>query len=295
MTKPRKADAVIVGQVARDLILQVDRVPDAGGSTQVTRRIERLGGKGANHALGLHQLGLSVAVISVVGTDHAGDDVLTEAVNEGLDVSGVARRGKTALLTDIVDDQGRRLLEDVPASALLAPEDIDRVAHLFEGAGTVSLQLQQPCDALLTAAHLRKAAGALVVLDGATGTDDDELLALADVVRADAAEAEILTGIQITERSDAVRAARQLLERGPSLAAVTVPGHGDLVDWGTDSAFLPYGDVDVVDPTGGGDAFLAGLAAALAHGTSPHAAGKAAARSAAATVNHIGGRPNLRI
>ncbi|NUU14119.1 ribokinase [Curtobacterium pusillum] len=288
-----KAGAVVVGQVARDLVVRVERLPAPGRATTVARRIERLGGKGANHALGLHQLGLAVALVGVVGTDHAGDDVLHEADTEGLDVAGVVRRGETALLIDVTDDDGRRLLEDVPSDALLRPEDVERTASLFDEAAVVSLQLQQPTDAVLTAAHLAAEAGARIVLDGATEDDGDELLALADVVRADATEAAMWTGTTIRERADAARVTRSLLERGPSLAAVTVPGQGDLVDWRTGRVFLPYGDSPVVDPTGGGDAFLAGLVAALTHGAGPEEAGQAAARAAASTVARLGGRPEL--
>ena len=39
---------VVVGQVARDLVLVVDEVPGAGGRVDVRRRREMLGGKGAN-------------------------------------------------------------------------------------------------------------------------------------------------------------------------------------------------------------------------------------------------------
>ncbi|WP_258375596.1 PfkB family carbohydrate kinase [Curtobacterium sp. MCSS17_008] len=283
----------MVGQVARDLVLDVGRVPEPGGSTRIGRRIERLGGKGANQALGLHQLGLAVAIVGVVGTDHAGQDVLHEAEAEGLDVSGVARRGKTALLVDVTGEDGRRLLEDVPTDALLDPTDVERAAPLFAGAAVVSLQLQQPADALSVAARSAADAGARIVLDGAADTDGDALLASADLVRADAVEAAAWTGSVVRDRGDAAHTTRYLLSRGPSIAAVTVPGEGDLVDWGTGTVFLPYGDTPVVDRTGGGDAFLAGLVAALAHGAAPDDAAQAAARAAASTVARLGGRPAL--
>ncbi|PZE31460.1 ribokinase [Curtobacterium sp. MCSS17_006] len=285
--------AVVVGQIARDLVLEVDRLPSVGGSAPVGKRIERLGGKGANHALGLRQLGIASAVVGVVGTDDAGDAVLEEAARERIDTSVITRRGRTALLVDLVVDGGRRLFEDVPGSALTTPDDVASASAVFMTASVVTLQLQQPADALLRAAQLAQSAGARIVLDGATGTDDDALVEVADVVRADAIEAEILTGSGIASRQDAARATRQLLGRGASVAAVTVPGAGDFVDWGTGSAFLPYGDIEVVDPTGGGDAFVAGLVAALISGADPRSAAESAARAAASTVAHLGGRPDL--
>ena len=44
---------VVIGQIARDLVLVVDEVPGPSGSTDVRRRRELLGGKGANIAVGL--------------------------------------------------------------------------------------------------------------------------------------------------------------------------------------------------------------------------------------------------
>ncbi|WP_255371881.1 carbohydrate kinase family protein [Cellulosimicrobium sp. CUA-896] len=92
---------VVLGQVARDLVLAIDTLPDGGGSTAVRERRELLGGKGANQALACLRLGLDAAVVGVVGDDDAGRDVLAQARADGLDTDGVVRRGgcATALLT----------------------------------------------------------------------------------------------------------------------------------------------------------------------------------------------------
>ncbi|PYY55905.1 MULTISPECIES: PfkB family carbohydrate kinase [unclassified Curtobacterium] len=287
-------DVVVVGQVARDLVISTDAIPAAGGSAPVHKRIERLGGKGANQALGLHQLGFSTAVLSVVGTDQAGTDVLREAEREGIDVTGVCRRGRTALLLDIVDaEEQRRLFEDVPSSALLDIDDLRAAEGFFRTARTVCLQLQQPVDTILAAGELGKRHGARLVLDGGTREGGDALLELADVVRADATEAEQLTGVHIATKADASHAADQILGAGVEVVAFDVPGYGNLVAWRNGRHFYPYGDVPTVDPTGAGDAFLAGLVAALHRGHTPADAGTLATNAAATTVTHLGGRPDL--
>ena len=70
---------VVVGQIARDLVLVVDEVPGPSGSTDVDERRELLGGKGANIAVGLSQLGVPVAVVGVVGDDQVGESLLPDA------------------------------------------------------------------------------------------------------------------------------------------------------------------------------------------------------------------------
>jgi ribokinase len=290
---------VVLGQAGRDLVLRVDAIPDAGASTQALERIERLGGKGANQAVGLRQLcpdRVAVSLIAVVGTDPAGDLVLGDGAGSGLDIEDVIRRGRTALLVDLVDREGtRRLLEDVPAESLLTERDVVASAHVLRAADFVVLQLQQPERVLRAAARIAAGAGARIVLDGGIeGPARDELLAITHVVRANAHEGAQLTGSEIVTEDDAAAAASGLLSRGPSVIALEVPGEGDLVAWPSGHRLFPYGGGgEVVDRTGAGDAFVAGLIAALRRGHEPAQAGMLAADAASSTVRRLGGRPEL--
>jgi sugar/nucleoside kinase (ribokinase family) len=73
------ADVVVAGQLARDLVLMVNDVPEAGQSRPVRERREMLGGKGANQAVAVAQLGLRPALIAVAGDDEAGSRLLEQA------------------------------------------------------------------------------------------------------------------------------------------------------------------------------------------------------------------------
>ncbi len=156
------------------------------------------------------------------------------------------------------------------------------------------MQLQQPADTAIRAAYYGRRGGARVVADGGLPADViDELLPLVDVLRADATEVAQLSGARTESTSDTLRVANRLLEKGPSLVALAVPGEGDLLAWGHEHRLYPYSDEAVVDATGAGDAFTAALIAALRSGASYRDAGTAATRAAAATVGHLGGRPEL--
>jgi len=295
MASTGSGTVLVVGQAARDLVLRVDRLPESGGSTAVLEKLELLGGKGANQAVGLRQLGAEVALVAVLGTDEVGQRMLDQAAESGIDLTYCLRRGTTALLVDVVETGGaRRLLEHVPESALLTRADIEAADPAFREADTVCLQLQQPDDALLAAAELALEHGARLVLDGGLDGDARErLLGMADVVRADHAEATALTGVRIETRADAEFAARKLLAKGPSIVALAVHGEGDLVAWPGGHALLPYGPEEVVDRTGAGDAFVAGLIAGIRRGLGAEAAGRLASAAAGATVTRLGGRPDL--
>lgn len=288
---------VVVGQAGRDIVLQIDRVPDAGGSAAVETRLEMVGGKGVNQAVGLRQLGAPVRLVAVVGADAAGEKLLHDIAEDGTATEWMARRGVSALLVDIVDgNQSRRLLEHVPSESQVTADDIHAVAAagVFDDADTVCLQLQQPVDALVVAATLAKERHLRVVLDGAVeGPERETLLGFADVVRANAAEAQILTGANIDSADDARRAAHAILDVGPGLVVLTVDDRGELVAWADGDLFIPFGDEKIVDPTGAGDAFVAGLVTGLREGLDPGDAGRLASKAAAVTIGHLGGRPNL--
>src|SRR6478752_5311265 len=181
-------DVIVFGQIARDLVLVVDAVPTASRSADVYQRRELLGGKGANQAVGLAQLGMRPAVARRPGV-------------------------RTALIVDIVDATGQwRYLEDVPTGMLLTEADVLAARHLFLPGRWVSVQLQQPPAAALAAATLAHRAGGKVVLDGAPDEDcRDALLDVADVVRADAREAGMLAGSPVTTAAEAEKAAAELL------------------------------------------------------------------------------------
>ncbi|MCW3841594.1 PfkB family carbohydrate kinase [Micromonospora yasonensis] len=291
-------DAIAVGQVARDLVLLVDELPDPSRTTPVRRRRELLGGKGANQAVGLAQLGVRVGLLGVVGEDEVGDRLLGQARSDGIDVAPVLRRPDTpsALIVDVVDARARwRYLEDIPEATLLTEADVADAEGVLQAAQAVVVQLQQPLPAVLAAARCARTADRLVVLDGAP--DDPaggaELLALADVLRADAREAGLIVGDPPVDAAAGLRAGRELLARGPTLVAVEVAGEGNAFVWPDGELFVPLSKTPVVDSTGAGDAFVAALTAGLLRGEAYPVVARYAVAAAGATVGHPGGRPAL--
>jgi ribokinase len=293
----RGPNVVVFGQVARDLVLLVDVVPGAAESAGVHQRRELLGGKGANQAVALAQLGMRSALAGVVGEDDIGARLLAQVRQDRVDVSALVRRPgvRTALIVDIVDSSGQwRYLEDIPDGTLLTEADVVSARHLLLPGRWVSVQLQQPPDAVLAAVTGAHHAGCRIVLDGVPAEDHRAgLLAMTDVLRADAREAGLLAGSPVSTLADASKLAADLLRQGPSLVALAVGGLGNLIAWADDNMFLPLPDTQVMDTTGAGDAFVAGLITALAQDGDPRRAGRMAVAAAAATVGHPGGRPAL--
>jgi ribokinase len=288
----------VVGQVARDLVLVIPELPGAHSTAQVTERREMLGGKGANIAVAAAQLGSRAALIGVVGGDHTGDWLIAQATADRIDTTGVVRRPGIAsgLIVDLLTpDATWRYLEDLPAEVLLTVADIRAAQSVLMNATSVVIQLQQPSSAALAAATYARTAGRRVVLDGAPSDDAlrDQLLAAADVLRADQQEGELLTGIELSTADAAIQAGRKLLQRGPSLVALAT-GDANVFVWDQDQLVIPLGDAEVRDTTGGGDAFTAALTVALDNNLALPDAARMAVAASGATVGHPGGRPDLK-
>lgn len=289
---------VVVGQVARDLVLTIGSMPEEGGSTPVQERRELLGGKGANQAVACRQLEAAVELVGVVGDDPPGRAVLAQAVGDGIGVDGVIRRpgAPTALLLDIVEAHGvRRLFEDVDQRVLLTVEDVSRSEGSLRAADAALVQLQQPAQAVSAVLEIAAAAGALVITDGAPVDEDSRELVLrhAVVVRADVEETEALAGWKPRDLAQTIEAAQSLVKSGPRMAALAAPTGGNVVAWREGHVVLPLIDDKPVDATGAGDAFVAALAIGLLQGADAQTAGWLAAAAAAQVVGTAGGRPHL--
>lgn len=305
--------AAVVGQLARDLVLSVDAVPGAGEAGDATGRREQLGGKGANQAVALAQLGVRPRLVAAAGDDVIGDVLLDQARRDGIDVTAVVRRRDTltGLIVELLDADGTwRYVQHLPEAVLLTERDVEAARAVIAGADAVLVQLQQPPAAALAAARIGHDAGRLVVLDGVPEERRADLPAAADVVRADLPAPADLVRADLLAAADVVRAderearlllgdeptvenARRLLDQGPRLLALGV-GDGNLFVWRDGDLRLPLTDEKVVDTTGGGDAFTAALTASLLRGEDPATAARWAVAASGATVGHPSGRPDLR-
>jgi ribokinase len=297
---PRRV--AVVGQLARDVVLLVERMPEPGTSVEVRLRRELLGGKGANQAVALAQLGMDVALVAIAGDDRTADVMLDQAHRDGIDLTYVFRRPgvATGLVVETLDSEGQwRYFEDLPPEVRLTVPDVEVAAEALREAEAVVVQLEQPPPVALVAARLARDGGALVVLDGLPDRGvRDEILPLADVLRADNRESALLLGADVGD-VDALRAgAVQLLDAGPRVVVLAAANAGNLVVWraedgSVEDELVPLTREQVVDTTGAGDALVAALTASILRGDPPRLATRLGVVAAGATVTRQGGRPSL--
>jgi ribokinase len=203
-------------------------------------------------------------------------------------------RVATGVALIMIDGRGEKAIMTAPGANLsLSPAHVEQARRLFAASSVLLVQLESGVATTLAAARLAREARTLVVLDLAPpAAVPDELLALTDVARCNAHEARIVTGIDVREVESARKAGHELRRRGAGAACIAI-GDGDLLVFETEELWLPHQHVEVVDATGAGDAFAAGIAVGLAESRSLSDAARLGSIAAALKTTRLGAQAGL--
>jgi ribokinase len=293
----RDWDVVVIGGANTDFLVQGNRLPSPGETVECDSFYEGAGGKGLNQAVAVARLGGRVALIARVGRDARGDSLLTTMEGEGIAGHYVARDPdrSTGVALIIVGQRGEKQIAWAPgANRSLRIEDVEAARPALARTRMVLAPLEAPVEVLRFAMELARSAGARTVLDAGPAVPlPEDMLRLVDVVRANAGEAEALTGLAVRDRDGARRAARSLLKTGVAAAAIQAGDEGNLLVWDEGERFLPRVVVKSVDATGAGDAFAAALAVTLGEGWGFAEAGRFANAAAALATTVVGAQSGL--
>jgi sugar/nucleoside kinase (ribokinase family) len=266
----------VIGCVQVDLVVTpVGELPAPGGQQFVEQMGMRAGGAGANAALALAEVDMATRLIGCIGDDHLGRWLHAELPAGLADELSVVPDGRTGL-TVACEAPGRDrsfitylgvnadwTLSMIPPDALGSPHvlfcDYFCAPALQGASGRELLQRAQR-------------AGATTYFDTSwdpggwspeTRFEVMELLPSVHVFLPNEAEAQALSGI-----GDSIRGAARALQATSGGWVVVKLGPRGCLAVGPDGAELgaPAPKMPVVDSTGAGDAFNAGLLAALADG-----------------------------
>lgn len=265
-------DIVVLGGANSDYLVRGDRLPLPGETVEGHTFQHAPGGKGANQAVAAARLGASVALLARIGQDARGDEIAAQLGREGVETAHVScdPDAPTGVALIFVGGDGQKQIFTAPgANRRVTVADADAAAPVLRSARVVLSQLEVPTDVVIRAFEIARAAGVRTVLDPAPPVPlPDDLLRLVDVIRTNASEATLLTGVTVHDRATANAAARVLLQRGVGAAIVQAGNAGNLLVAPAGDLWLPRHPVASIDATGAGDAFAAGLAVLLAAGRS---------------------------
>ena len=283
------AKIVVVGSFNTDLVSYLQRMPRPGETVHGDTFVTGAGGKGSNQAVAAARLGAEVTFIGRVGSD-----VFANLAYDIWDAEGVSRDyviqdqdHATGVAPILVDSQGENMIVVVLGANLnIQPSDIDAAKDRIAAADVLLAQLEINLDMAAYALKTAKKLGIATILNPAPATPlSSDMMQLADYLTPNETELETLSG---QDGQDVTARARSLLTRDGQTAVVTLGAQGAQIVSQNESVRMETFEVDVVDTTGAGDAFNAGLAVALAEGKDLRAAVRFANATAALSVTKPG-------
>jgi ribokinase len=281
-------DVIVCGSLHLDIMVYAPHMPRVDETVVGSRWDRRCGGKGGNQAAMAARAGARVAMVGRVGADEFGASLLANLEAAAVDARGVvvdpaAGSGMSAAIVRDDGDYGAVIVSG--ANLGLDAAGVQTQWSALGGARVLVLQNEIAAVANSMAAQIARASGASVLLNAAPARPmSPELLENVDVVIVNRLEAEMLTGLSVTSRSEAVAVARKLRQTFRAVI-VTLGAEGVVVEAEAgDPTWIAPRPVKVVSTHGAGDCFVGTLAARLAQRESLLAAATAANEAAAAHV-----------
>ena len=320
---PVKYDVVALGNAIMDVIAQVDDaflvnhdIPKARTNLITPERcdylynalpksrVETSGGSAGNTIAGLMSLGGKAAFMGKVADDAIGSAYVADMKAIGADFFGSPLAGgpSTARSMIAVTPDGERSMNTfLGASTEFAANDVDvRAVAAGEWLYLEGYLFDKPAakTAFVHASEVAKSSGRKVAI---TMSDvfcvDRHRESFVHLIRTHcdlvfANEAELLA---IYETDDFDAAVSQI-RNDSQIAAITRSSKGSVIVSGSDTWVAPVTAAPVVDATGAGDQYAAGVLYGVTHGLTLQECAKLGNLCAGEVISHIGPRPavNLR-
>src|SRR5207253_8395047 len=189
-----------------------------------------------------------------------------------------------------VDPSGQnRIIVVKGANDTLSPQDVDAAAPLLRKARAIILQFEVPLRTVYHTVKFRKANGIRCIVNPAPAQPVDfKQVGTADYFIPNESEAEVITGMPVHSIDDAKKCAEFLLRQGMQRVVITLGERGCLEAGADRMELIPAFQVQAVDTTGAGDAFIGSLAVFLSKGLPDEAALPRANLYAALSTTKVG-------
>jgi ribokinase len=289
-------EVVVVGGLNLDYLVRTAQLPRPDASTADGQFVRSCGGKGLNQAVAVARLGVRTTLIGAVGGDGAGAEAIARLTAERVGVDFVKRHpeSSTGVAVIQVDGDGRKqTAAAIGANSRMAVDQIVAATDTIARARILLVQLEVPMACVARALQIAREHQVGVILDPAPARPvSDGIIDDVEVLKPNAVEARMLTGLDVHDQGSAVDAAYRLRQRGARNVIVST-ATGSLLLAGQGAWWYPNLPVETVDTTGAGDAFAGALAVALVEGRALSDAVAFAHAAAALATTQVGALPSL--
>ncbi|EVW30817.1 ribokinase [Staphylococcus aureus] len=259
---------VILGSTNVDQFLTVERYAQPGETLHVEEAQKAFGGgKGANQAIATARMQADTTFITKVGTDGVADFILEDFKVAHIDTSYIIKtaEAKTGQAFITVNAEGQNTIYVYGgANMTMTPEDVINAKDAIINADFVVAQLEVPIPAIISAFEIAKAHGVTTVLNPAPAKAlPNELLSLIDIIVPNETEAELLSGIKVTNEQSMKDNANYFLSIGIKTVLITLGKQGTYFATKNQSQHIEAYKVNAIDTTAAGDTFIGAFVSRL--------------------------------
>ncbi|WP_165921103.1 carbohydrate kinase family protein [Paenibacillus albiflavus] len=261
------------------------------------------GGVARNIGENLVRLGCEVTMLSCIGDDGEGRYIKEESIALGMQVDSIRtlEQARTGTYTALLDTNGEMFvaMAHMDINDLMTPEMVDEMWPAVATANAVLLDTNFPeacIEHIIARCHLE---GISLYIDPVSTPKARKLpdfLFGVEVIMPNRDEAETMSGLRIDTIADCEEACARIRARGARNVIMTLGEQGIYCSTPDRDTHLPAMHVDVVDVTGAGDAFAAGLIYGVLQGKSLVDACRVGIAASALTLQTVFSvRPDLSI
>ena len=262
--------AVVVGGVNVD-IGGCSNGPLVDGDSNPGKVTMSMGGVGRNIAHNLSLMGTDVRMLTAYGDDLYGTRAAAFCSECGIDMSYALRlpgeRTSTYLYITGPDGEMALAVSDMSICEKITPAYLAANLGLLQNAQVIVCDANIPAESLI---YLAENCNVPIFCDPVSTVKAEKIrpiLGKLHTLKPNRIEAELLSGVPIRDKADVEKAAQALLDTGLRRVFISLGSEGCYGATHTGAMWMPNFQVNMVNTTGCGDAFMAAIVWAYLEGT----------------------------
>lgn len=259
---------IVFGSLNIDMVMRVEKMPRPGDTVLCPSYKMIPGGKGANQAVAAAKAGAPVKLFGKIGDDEFGRLALNSLKETSIDLTGVvvSEESSTGCASVCVNAQGENMIT-VASGANLKAREMEVPSFLLSKETTLLLQMETPVEENWSIIRRAKKFGARVILNLAPAENvPQDILQSLDVLVMNQSEAALLALHLGFDVISPTAAARRIAANFGITCVVTLGGDGAIACSPKGTWEVKAMEIEPVDTTAAGDAFVGVFAAALDSG-----------------------------
>ncbi len=299
-----EAPVLVIGAAGVDLVGRLQSDLKLGTSNPASIRTT-YGGVARNVAENLARLGQPVTLLTAIGDDEPGTQLLKQVSAAGVDTSRVmcCQDQNTGSYLAVIDQAAELAfaLDDMRVIRSITSDYLKEHLDVFKGASLLFLDMNLDPKTLRTAVSLGRKHRLPIFADPTSVGLSKRLLPYLDrleFLTPNSKEAEVLCGMQVdpANRAHALEAASCLVSKGVKIVVLTLSEFGLCYASPEARGYIPAMATEIIDPTGAGDALTAAVIVGMLDGIPLDEAMRLGVAAASLTLRYRGAvRPDLSL